>query len=357
MHKEAQAAFQELVDLDTSKGLTMSVALWNILWLVDTMCRQYIVDQAQPLLRQVLEDSPSQKVQRRASKLSHAIGVRLYAQWDFRAAHEFFKTAAAGRKEIYGPTHEATIESFLHLGKTLVHRGIYKGATDLLHDLEGTCKMVYGSDDSRTIICLTWLGVSFLKIGDYPIAHSHFAFAAPRLVDALGEEHEDTLECYHYLGLALHAERMSEKAEVLLQKTLATQRKVLGSDNLNTLATMSWLGYFLNDRKKYQDSEALLREAAEGLRQLIGNKNDVTLRTLTGLGRSIEAQKRWAEALEVYEEVYSVRRDKLGPTSEDALDTARDIRRCKTRLSKSTDSLPTDKRRTLFSLSRFRDKS
>ncbi|KAL3451211.1 kinase-like domain-containing protein [Aspergillus insuetus] len=59
MYKEAQAAFQELVDLDTRSRLTTSVALWNILWLVETLCKQDIVGQTQPLLRRVLESSPS----------------------------------------------------------------------------------------------------------------------------------------------------------------------------------------------------------------------------------------------------------------------------------------------------------
>ncbi|KAJ0419060.1 kinase-like domain-containing protein [Aspergillus carlsbadensis] len=263
MYKGAQAAFQELVDRDTREGPKTPAALWNILWLVDSLYKQGIVDQAQPLLWRVLASSPPKQIERGALKLSHAIGVMIYARAQFQEAQGFLQQAADGRKQLLGPTHEATLDSFLHLGKTLVQREIYAEAEALFDDLIDKYEMVYGPHDTRTMTCRMWLGASLLGNEDPPAAHDHLDFAALHLSVNLGAEHEDTVQCNQYLGLALHLQGMDEEAAILLQETLAIQKRVLDPDDYRIVVAVAWLREVLSARQKSRESEPTSEEALE----------------------------------------------------------------------------------------------
>ncbi|KAL2829846.1 kinase-like domain-containing protein [Aspergillus pseudoustus] len=329
-YEEAEAIFQELVDIDTRTERTEEQALENILWLVESMNKQGRIDQAHLLLLQKRK---------------------------YRAAQDLLQKAVQGHQRVLGPTHKTTLMSSFNLGQTLVERRLFAEGKEIFKDLEGKYRKVFGPRDLGTMRCRMWFGVSNLGCRDPQTGYGQLAIATHNIAEILGAEHEDTLVCKQYLGMALSLIGLDDKAEELLQNILPIQRKAVGSDAHRTMTTMSCLGLVLFNRKRYGECEILFREAAMRLEKLLGASKEKTLDALSNLAWSLEKQKKWDEALQVHQTVYNSRRAKLDRTSKETLESAEDIKRCEARMSGSTAEAPTDKLQNRPSFFKLRSKS
>ncbi|KAL3463875.1 kinase-like domain-containing protein [Aspergillus heterothallicus] len=344
MYEEAEETFREVVDNDTRNGRTGEQASDNALWLVDSLYKRGRTDQAQllllPVLSQLLLPVPKSplriNVQLRALRLSHAVGMIQYTQKKYREAYVLFQKEAQGYRQIYGPTHEATLDAWYHLGRTHIERQLFTDAIEAFKDLERIHQLALGSRNRRTMKCGMWLGFSFLGSGQLSDGHDHLVSAAHNMTKTLGAEDEDTLECSRYLGISLSLLHLDDRAEPLLRDILTYQTKVFGLDYQRSFRTASDLGIVLLKRKKYQESESLFQQAAEGFERLLGIRDDETLDALSNLGWSMEQQKRWDEATQVYERVRDTRRVCDEHNYEE---TSGAIRRCRAKMSGSAQGV------------------
>jgi len=144
------------------------------------------------------------------------------------------------------------------------------------------------------------LGWTYRNLGELKAAEPHLERAVQLRQEHLGEGHPDTLGSVGYLAwLRLGQGRHTEAAE-LLDKSLATSRRIFGDENVITLTLVNPLGIAYNALGRYEEAEQLYLKAVPIALRVLGEKNDLRLFIVGNLGQTYEAQGRYDEAERQY---------------------------------------------------------
>ncbi len=117
-------------------------------------------------------------------------------------------------------------------------------------------------------------------------------------VQALGEEHPDTLQALAKVGAVLSALRPAE-AESVLHRALETCRRVLGPDDPETLGVQNHQAMLLYRQGKLEECEASSRDVLERRTRVLGPAHVETLRTMNELGMFLRDRDKRDEAAAV----------------------------------------------------------
>jgi eukaryotic-like serine/threonine-protein kinase len=108
-------------------------------------------------------------------------------------------------------------------------------------------------------------------------------------------------------------------ARPLLERAVATQRRLAGNDNPETLATLHALANAYWWLARYGEAEHLYLEVSSARRRLLGAEHPDTLRVNYDLASAYIGQKRWRDAERLGREVLAVQERMLGEDHGDTL--------------------------------------
>jgi len=111
-----------------------------------------------------------------------------------------------------------------------------------------------------------------------------------------------------YAGLGL-----VDRAEAVLQESIAAGRAAGGADSQAGARTMWRLAEALRERGRLDEAEPLARAALEMSVRLVGTRNPQSAQMLNTLGTILYARGRQAEAVPMFLEATAVFRETLGP--------------------------------------------
>ncbi|KAI3321448.1 heterokaryon incompatibility protein-domain-containing protein [Xylariaceae sp. AK1471] len=119
-------------------------------------------------------------------------------------------------------------------------------------------------------------------------------------LEALGQEHSETLDTMHNLAFVLTCRGEHEDAEVLLRKAVPVVESVFGEDHPRTTHSMSCLTTVLRQDGKYAEAEAMLRRIADIKERSLGNGHPETLETTEDLAWILYCQGKYEKISELY---------------------------------------------------------
>ncbi len=135
----------------------------------------------------------------------------------------------------------------------------------------------------------------------------------------LGPENPETLKSAHVLANDLDDQGHFAEAEKLHRQTLDTRLRVLGPENPDTLMSKSRLAAVLTDEGHYLEAEKLNRETLDTRSRVLGPEHTATLASMDHLARLLMLESRDAEAEKLFRETVDIRRRVQGPEHPDTL--------------------------------------
>jgi non-specific serine/threonine protein kinase/serine/threonine-protein kinase len=172
------------------------------------------------------------------------------------------------------------------------------------------------------------LGLTYLSIGEYPVAvQEHERSLALRQAE-LGADHLDTLTSMHDLGKAYIWAGKPDRAVPLLEETLRRRKGVLGPEHIDTLQSMNMLAgaYHLTGRR---DLVLPLREETFELRKAtLGPGHRSTLIAMIALAQTYRSNGMLDKALPMAVKVVKLTKAHLGPEDYQSLVAMMEFGRC-----------------------------
>jgi tetratricopeptide (TPR) repeat protein len=135
----------------------------------------------------------------------------------------------------------------------------------------------------------------------------------------LTDDHPDTANSYNNLAANLNAQGKYAQAQPLYEKALEIRRRLLTDDHPDTAADYAWLAANLNAQGKYAQAQPLFEKALEIFRRLLTDDHPHTATSYNNLAFNLNAQGKYAQAQPLYEKALEIQRRLL---TDDHPDTA-----------------------------------
>lgn len=141
----------------------------------------------------------------------------------------------------------------------------------------------------------------------------------PRLSQARGDGHADTLALRVDRAIALrHLGRFDEAARAL-EDVLATRRRVLGDAHPDTVHAINELATVYQEQRRFEAAEPLFREALAVRERLYGEDHHLTRNSMSNLGLLLSVAGRLDEAAALYERTLRIETALIGEDHPDTL--------------------------------------
>lgn len=163
------------------------------------------------------------------------------------------------------------------------------------------------------------LAHTYWSLGEYAAAIPHAERAVVLRKTNLGEEHPDTLDAFHMLGLSFKYRGRYDDAQRILSSTLETRRRVLGDEHPATLSSMNNLAILLGDKGKLVEAEELHRKALDIRRRDLGPEHPDTLMSMANFAALLWRWDRFSDAEELARTTLEIRRRVLPKDDPDTL--------------------------------------
>jgi serine/threonine-protein kinase len=208
------------------------------------------------------------------------------------------------------------VKSTLHhtLGLTYMQLGDYPLAE--LHQ-KSALKLrreVLGDDDPETLRAMNLLGILYFRQGRLRETEKLWTEALQTRRRVLGAEAHRTLSSMSNLAILYIRMNKSALAEDMLQRTLEIERRVLGKTHPETLTTQNNLAGFLNERGRYRASEELHRATLQARMESLGADHPDTLQSEYNIGLLLMDQNRYQQAVDQFRKTLADRQKVLGAT-------------------------------------------
>ena len=152
------------------------------------------------------------------------------------------------------------------------------------------------------------LAERYIDVGLYDAAKPLLERALATRRRVLGGEHKDTLISISQMGNLLKHQGKRSDAMTYSREALDTSRRVLGNDHPDTLSAISNMGSLLIDMGKTDEAAPYFREALDGRRRLNGEDDPATLGAMNDMAELLAKQGKPIEATTYYREVLEKRR-------------------------------------------------
>ena len=155
-------------------------------------------------------------------------------------------------------------------------------------------------------------GVQFLNKGRFREAQPLLERALATRRRLLGEEHADTATSYNNLAGSVGAQGKYAEAEASYRKALGTRQKLLGEEHPNTATSCNNLANNLEAQGRYAEAAANFRKALALRRKLLGEEHPDTAASYNNLATNLNSQGRYAEAERSYRKALALFKKLLG---------------------------------------------
>jgi len=208
------------------------------------------------------------------------------------------------------PLIEATIR--LTLASTYWRLGEYADAIPHAEQAVALRTAKLGEEHRDTLNAAHKLGMYSKYHGSLDDAERLYAQTLEARRRVLGNEDPDTLESISDLAVLRRVQRRFDEAAELHREALRVRRDVLGKEHPDTLTSMAALAVVLTDKFELDEAEVLASEALEIRLQVLGEQHPRTIHSMYTLARIFKGQEKQAEAEELYERTLRVAREVYG---------------------------------------------
>jgi serine/threonine protein kinase/Flp pilus assembly protein TadD len=183
------------------------------------------------------------------------------------------------------------------------------------------------------------LGLSFLYLGESPIAKEQFEAARLLFTKYRGADHPDALTSMNNLAITYNDLGRRAEAIELREEILGLSKAKLGPDHPNTLGRMENLAVSYEIVGRPADALKLREEALTLQKAKLGPDHPNTLMGMLNLAISYRFLGRQAEALKLCETALALQKAKLGPDHPDTLHGMFDLANYYVALGRSAEAL------------------
>jgi serine/threonine-protein kinase len=227
-------------------------------------------------------------------------------------ADSLLRTALAGRRALYGPSHPSVASSLVALGELRIAQAEYDSAEALMRNALDIARRTLSPSDPIVGKATTALGQALYDKGAYdkavPVLEEAIRLqtrgdtASPGLATAI----TDLANTYFYLGkFAL--------SDTLNQRALAIDKHLYGPRHAYVADVLINLGAIRFEWAKYPEAERYYREALDINRAWYGPDHPETASSLTALGRCLASEQKLVEAATVLRQALEVSERVYGP--------------------------------------------
>jgi len=161
-------------------------------------------------------------------------------------------------------------------------------------------KLLKDGAGDETVAAQTWIGVAFMKRGNYEQAETHFRLAIER--SSMNREDSQSDAARMELGnLLMHQERW-EEAEETLRQVASSRAAELGHDHVDVAIVLWNLAELMLKTARFADAEQLHGEILGIRRNIYPNGHPDIARSLGQLAAAVQRQGRFEEAGKLYQE-------------------------------------------------------
>ena len=169
------------------------------------------------------------------------------------------------------------------------------------------------------------LAERYIDLGLYDAARKLLERALATRRRVLGAEHRDTLVSAAQMGRLLLAQGRPGEASPYIREALDTGRRALGGDDPFTLEVVGDMGSLLVDQGRASEAVPYRREALDGWRRIRGEDDPATLTALHNTADLLRNLGELGEATRFYRDVLAKRRRILGEDHPGTTGTLNDL--------------------------------
>ena len=211
------------------------------------------------------------------------------------------------------------------LGLCLIREGRYAEAEEKLTEVMEMRVEAMGDEHPDTLRSINDLAASVWNQGMYLEAEALDRRALEGRKKVLGNEHPDTITSANSLARDLSGQGKCSEAEALGRQTLEARERALGMEHPDTLTSISYLACHLWSLGQFLEAEALHRRALEGREKVLGTEHPHTLGSVHNLALTLQKQGKYVEAEAVCRRALEGREKVLGTGHPHTLESVRDL--------------------------------
>jgi len=249
------------------------------------------------------------------------LGWIAMGEGSYEQAEEYLLEALEMRSAIHGETALVTLEVQDALAWVYDGQGLWEKGFHLFQYVYDTQEQVHGEVNSET---LNSLGLFYQSAGLYQDAEVMYERALEKDIEALGNDHPDTLVVMANMGIMFEEMGRLEAAEGLLGEASERQIDRLGIDHPSTLGTLAALGRVKNRLGFSEEAEEILADVVERISEHPARSGEHGA-YLVEYGRCLVALGRLEEAEPVFLDASAALNEAWGPNTYPALETAQHL--------------------------------
>jgi len=236
----------------------------------------------------------------------------------YEEAEEYLLEALEMRSRIHGETALVTLEVQDALAWVYDGQGLWEKGFHLFQYVYDTQEEVHGEVNSET---LNSLALFYQSAGLYQDAEAMYERALEKDIEALGNDHPDTLVVMANMGIMFEEMGRLEAAEGLLGEASERQIDRLGIDHPGTLGTLAALGRVKNRLGLSEEAEEILADVVDRIAGHSGRSGERGA-YMVEYGKCLVGLGRLEEAVLVFLDAYDVVSEAWGPDTYPALESA-----------------------------------
>lgn len=212
-----------------------------------------------------------------------------------------------------GPGDLETVSYANSMATTLLHRGEYAEAAQILEPLLRERRAVAGPLDEIYLLTATNLGSAYMRLGRLTEAEPLLLEAFEGKKQTLGETHERTLTSVHQLANLYTALERTDDALQFFRASYEGRRDTLGDKHPRTITAMRGLGTALTKLGRTDESRDILDQSREISIEVLGLEHPRTLANINAQAMNETKAENYESAIAFAEEAASGMRTTLGP--------------------------------------------
>lgn len=177
----------------------------------------------------------------------------------------------------------------------------------------------YGEENEETLNVLNALAFTYQKYGTYQKALELNKEVYKSRCKTLGEEHKDTLISLNNLAIAYGDIGEYKKELELNEKVYHLRCKTLGEEHPDTLTSLNNLAYAYGKSGNYKKNLKLIEKSYKLSCKILGEEHPDTLMSLNNIACTYDKFGEHKKALELNEKAYNLRYKVLGGEHPDTL--------------------------------------
>lgn len=226
-----------------------------------------------------------------------------------------------------GTDHASTLTLGYNLAEVELESGNLDKSAEWCRWVSENTQRVHGPRHALAMRTESLAAEVLLQKGKYEEAESICANVLARQQMYIGEDHLDTLETRHRIGMAQNFLNHRENAIMTVEKLIESLKRLLGENHIRVFAAgLDMLWYVISDNGR--EAEALITMQFQGdvqkalemlpvvyqeLQSALGQAHPLTVRALTLYARGLMREQKYMEASEKLRQALAISEETLGP--------------------------------------------